>query len=78
MLALRFVATDGSLESGIDGGGLFKEFMMLGRIKAVTPGVGLRGACEAESAAWLQINLQIASSYRSCVLCDIHQHRGSL
>ena len=30
-LTLRFVATDGSLESGIDGGGLFKEFMQLGR-----------------------------------------------
>ena len=28
--ALRFVAADGSLESGIDGGGLFKEFMCFG------------------------------------------------
>lgn len=29
-LPSRFVASDGSLESGIDGGGLFKEFMKLG------------------------------------------------
>ena len=28
--APRFVAADGSLESGIDGGGLFKEFMIFG------------------------------------------------
>lgn len=31
------MAADGSLESGIDGGGLFKEFMMLGRSQ-LTPG----------------------------------------
>ena len=30
VLPSRFVASDGSLESGIDGGGLFKEFMKLG------------------------------------------------
>jgi len=35
------VAADGSLESGIDGGGLFKEFMMLGRsqLNHVDPGI---------------------------------------
>lgn len=35
VFVVEFVASDGSLESGIDGGGLFKEFMSLGSLKEV-------------------------------------------
>lgn len=41
---VEFVAADGSLESGIDGGGLFKEFMILVCRAAMSPAYGLFSA----------------------------------
>ncbi|CAE7203307.1 Ube3c [Symbiodinium sp. CCMP2592] len=41
---VEFVAADGSLESGIDGGGLFKEFMILVCRAAMSPEYGLFSA----------------------------------
>ncbi|CAE7433558.1 UPL6 [Symbiodinium pilosum] len=49
VFVVEFVAADGSLESGIDGGGLFKEFMILVCRAALSPEYGLFAACSDQT-----------------------------